>query len=168
MAIFQAMPWSGGELLMHQKMRVPSDLDNPSVPMLSQQAARTLQQASLLAVGTVDANLQPWTTIWGGDSGFARSLGQSIVGVRTSVAARHDPVVESLVGTRADGEIVRSEGAGTMVSGLTIDLATRKRVKLYGRTIAGALSADDSGTETNPGHGAEIQLVIKVEQSLGQ
>jgi len=47
-----------------------------------------------------------------------------------------------------------------MIGGLAIDLETRRRVKLYGRMVAGALSA----TEKDIG---EVQLVVKIEQSLG-
>jgi len=164
------MSWHRGEDLMHQKLQVPSDLDNPSVPMLSQQAARTLQQAPLFAVGTVDADQRPWTSIWGGESGFSRPLGQSIIGVRTPVAATCDPVVEALVGSRPDGGIVKEEGSGRMISGLTIDLAARKRVKLYGRMVAGALSTikpDDPDVQANESSDTEIQLVMRIEQSLG-
>lgn len=166
MAIFEAMPWHGGELSMHEKLHTPSDMDNPTVPMLSQQAARMLERAPLLAIGALDDQLRPWTSVWGGAPGFSRSLGQSVIGIRTSVASHSDPVVEALVGKRPDGQIVKEEGAGRMVSGLTFDLATRKRVKLYGRMIAGALKSIDLD-----GHNgeleSEIQLVVHVEQSLG-
>ena len=64
-----------------------------------------------------------------------------------------------------------------MVAGLAIDLGTRKRVKIYGRMVAGALGVRDmdddgeddgerrvDGLEERQG---EIQLVVKVDQSLG-
>lgn len=167
MAIFEAMSWHGGEDLMHQKLHVPADRDNPTVPMLSQQAARMLQSAPLLAIGTLDAEARPWTSLWGGEPGFSQPLGQSIIGIRTSVASHLDPVVESLVGTKPGGEIVKEEGIGRMVSGLTFDLATRKRVKLYGRMIAGALQSTEPEAENHGDAGCEIQLVLKIEQSLG-
>lgn len=48
------------------------------------------------------------------------------------------------------------------MSGLAIDLDSRLRVKLSGRMIAGALQEPekDSGV-------AEVQLVMKIESSLG-
>jgi len=115
----------------------------------------------------LDQQGQPWTTLWGGEPGLARPLGGGIIGLKTPVIARHDPVIEELVGKEANGEVVREEGQGRMVSGLTIDLVTRKRVKMYGRMIAGALMLRaDEATEHQEAV-AEVQLVVKVEQSLG-
>lgn len=170
MSFFQATPWHEGEEKMHQALHVPEQ-DNPTVPMLTQQAATMLQRAPLLAIGTLDAENRPWTTIWGGDRGFSQAIGQSIVGIRTPVAPHLDPVVERLVGKETGGEVAREEGKGKMVGGLAIDLETRKRVKVYGRMVAGALGArtkteDEATSETIEPQG-EIQLVVKVEQSLG-
>ena len=54
-----------------------------------------------------------------------------------------------------------------MVSGLTIDLETRKRTKLFGRMVAGALTLrEDEATDSRQSI-AEVQLVLKIEQSLG-
>jgi len=51
---------------------------------------------------------------------------------------------------------------------LTIDLETRKRVKLAGRMIAGALgSLDEDGQSEHTGIG-QVQLVVKIESSLGE
>ncbi|KAK4549319.1 hypothetical protein LTR36_006316 [Oleoguttula mirabilis] len=167
MAFYQDMPWHDGEEKMHLAMHVPGGMDNPTVPALSPQLANHLQTAPLIAIGTVDQQGRPWTTLWGGESGMARSLGGGIVGIRTAVTGRHDPVVEELVGRDPTGEVVREQGQGRMVSGLTIDLVTRKRVKMYGRMVAGALSTRE---DELTGHGetvAEVQLVLKIEQSLG-
>lgn len=54
-----------------------------------------------------------------------------------------------------------------MVSGLTIDLETRKRVKMYGRMVAGSASMKEDEVAGNEEHVAEMQLVLKIEQSLG-
>ena len=166
MAFFEALPWHEGEQAMHSKLRVPEQ-DNPTVPLLSPQATNMLQRAPLLAIGTVDAQNRPWTTVWGGETGFAQSLGNSIIGIRTPVAARHDPVVEILVGKEANGAVVKEEGAGRMLSALSIDLATRKRVKLGGRMIAGALSMRKNDEDVQSAQQSEIQLAVKIEQSLG-
>ena len=69
-------------------------------------------------------------------------------------------MVETLLGDKADGEVVQEKGTGKMVGGLAIDLETRRRVKLYGRMVAGALAATEEGV-------GEVQLVVKIEQSLG-
>lgn len=171
-----AVPWSSGEEEMHRLMHVP-DRDNPTSAMLTPQAAFMLQRAPLLALGAIDAHGNPWTTIWGGSPAFSRDLGSGLVGTRTIVDAVNDPVVQILVGGRDDGEVVNEEGAGRMIGGLSIDLMTRKRVKIFGRMVAGALSsvgpdestmADVTSNDNKPTQDqAEIQLVIKVEQSLG-
>ena len=171
MAFFQALPWHEGEEKMHKALHVPEQ-DNPTVTGLTQQAASMLQRGPLLAIGTLDADGKPWTTVWGGEPGFSRPLGQGIIGVRTPVAVAHDPVVATLVGTSAEGEVVREQGNGRMVAGLAIDLETRKRVKLYGRMVAGALGSKTSGEDHESQTGAagvqgEIQLVVRIEQSLG-
>lgn len=167
MAFYQDMPWHSGEEQMQKALRVP-DLDNPTVPTMSPQLANHLQIAPLIAIGTLDAEGRPWTTLWGnGDHGLARPLTQNIVGIRTAVAGRHDPVVEELVGKEATGQVFKEEGEGRMVSGLTIDLETRKRVKLYGRMVAGALSSRDDELTGAQESIAETQLVLKIEQSLG-
>ncbi|KAK5166942.1 uncharacterized protein LTR77_007671 [Saxophila tyrrhenica] len=163
----QDLPWHDGEEQMRKALHVP-DHDNPTVPALSPQLANHLQIAPLIAIGTLDKEGRPWTTLWGnGDKGFAQPVGQGVIGIRTPVTGKHDPVVEELVGKEAKGDVVREEGTGRMVSGLTIDLETRKRVKMYGRMVAGALSIREDEATDHEEHVAEVQLVIKIEQSLG-
>jgi hypothetical protein len=165
--IFMAHPWHDGEEKMHHLMNVPSH-DNPTTYALTPQAAYMLQRAPLLAVGAVDSESRPWTTLLGGESGFSRPLGGNIVGVRANVDPEFDPVVEILVpkDRRGEGEVVKSEGEGRLVGGLTIDLMTRKRVKIAGRMVAGAVSVGD--TEDGGLGVGEMQLVCKIDQSLGK
>jgi NAD(P)H-flavin reductase len=166
MAFYQDMPWHEGEIAMAREMQVP-DMDNPTFPTLSPQLANHAQIAPLIAIGTLDKQGRPWTTLWGGEKGISQPVAQGILGIRCQVVRQHDPVVEELVGKEANGEVVREEGMGRMVSGLTIDLETRKRTKLFGRMIAGALSMrEDEATESRQSI-AEVQLVLKIEQSLG-
>lgn len=166
MAFFQDLPWHEGELAMAKAMRVPH-MDNPTVPALSPQLANHSQIAPLIAVGTVDKQGRPWTTLWGGEKGISQPIAQGIIGIRTPVVGQYDPVVEELVGKEATGNVVREEGNGRMVGGLTIDLETRKRVKMYGRMVAGALSSREDEATDAKDHVAEVQLVLKIEQSLG-
>ncbi|GAB7349439.1 hypothetical protein MBLNU459_g8546t1 [Dothideomycetes sp. NU459] len=164
MAFFQALPWHEGEEEMHKQLRVP-EIDNPTVPRLSHQAVVMLQRAPLIAIGALDSDGNSWVTLWGGAQGLSQPLGNSIIGVKTPVAVTSDPVVETLFGGKADGQVVREEGRGRMVGGLAIDLETRKRVKIYGRMVAGALkSYQDEETGAEQG---EVQLVVNIEQSLG-
>ncbi|KAL5318570.1 hypothetical protein ACEPPN_013632 [Leptodophora sp. 'Broadleaf-Isolate-01'] len=160
MAFYEAdSSWHAGEEEMHKLLRVPAR-DNPTQPYLTPQAANTLIRAPLIALGTLDDEGRPWTTLWGGEAGFSRAIAQGIIGVKTTVDREYDPVVKVLLGDKADGEVVQVQGTGKMVSGLTINLETRKRVKLYGRMVAGALAATEVGI-------GEVQLVVKIEQSLG-
>ncbi|KAK3707740.1 hypothetical protein LTR37_011917 [Vermiconidia calcicola] len=164
----QDMPWHEGETKMQRKLRVP-DMDNPTVPTMSPQLANHLQVTPLIAIGTLDKKGRPWTTLWGnGDKGFARPMVQRVIGIRTPVTGKYDPVVEELFGKEATGEIVREENhEGRMVAGLTIDLETRKRVKLFGRMVAGALGIRDDEVTEQEEHVVEVQLVLDIKQSLG-
>jgi hypothetical protein len=167
MTFYQALDFHEGEKLMQRKLHVP-DMDNPTIPMLSPQASSMLQRAPLLAFGTLDSEGRPWTTVWGGRAGFSRPLGNSTIGIRTPVALKLDPVVEVLVGRDAKDEIVKEEGEGRTLSGLAIDLDTRKRVKLAGRMVAGSLGSTDGahGTNNDSQQGV-LQLVARIDETLG-
>lgn len=165
----QTLDWNEGERQMHTLMHAPDNFDNPNFPGLSPQLANHLRLAPLIAIGVLDSEDRPWTTLWGnGEKGFAQPVAEGgIIGIKTAVTGRFDPVVEELFGKEANGEVVREEGKGRMVSGLTLDLETRKRVKMYGRMIAGALSTREDEITDRKQHVAEVQLVLKIEQSLG-
>ncbi|EME48939.1 hypothetical protein DOTSEDRAFT_19432 [Dothistroma septosporum NZE10] len=162
----QELPWHAGEKRVAELMRTPP-YDNPTVPALSPQLSNHLQIAPLIAIGTLDKQGRPWTTLWGGRKGLSQPLGGGIVGIKTPVTGQHDPVVEELFGKEATGAVVREEGKGRMVSGLTIDLETRKRTKMFGRMIAGALMKKDDEVTGTEESSVEAQLVLKIEQSLG-
>ncbi|PPJ56134.1 hypothetical protein CBER1_02088 [Cercospora berteroae] len=163
---FGALDWHSGEAEMQRKLQVHG-LDNPTVPQLSPQLANHLQIAPTISLGTIDADGRPWTTLLGGGKPLSQPLGNGIIGIKSAVTGKHDPVVELLVGKEATGQVVREEGKGRMISGLTIDLDTRKRVKLYGRMIAGALSTRDDEVTGQQESIVEMQVVLKIEQSLG-
>ncbi|KAJ5671809.1 Riboflavin synthase-like beta-barrel [Penicillium longicatenatum] len=152
------MPWHDGEETVHHLLKVP-DVDNPSVPFLSPRAGDFLQRAPLVALGTLDAEGRPWSTLWGGQAGFAGPIAESIIGLRALVDTKGDPVVKELLGNH-NGRTSENVSlpAEKMVSGLAIDLENRLRVKLFGRMMAGSL---------NNGDVAQAQLVVKIEESLG-
>ncbi|KAF2196595.1 hypothetical protein GQ43DRAFT_484820 [Delitschia confertaspora ATCC 74209] len=157
-----ALSFHSGEEKMHQLLRIPHN-DNPTSSMLTPQASFILQSAPLMAVGALDADSRPWTSLWGGKPGFSRPLGGGIVGTRTVVDGVHDPVVQALVDGSEKGAVV--EGKGKMVSALAIDLINRKRMKVFGRMVAGSLGEvemEGSGKVQD-----QLQLVTKIEQSLG-
>jgi hypothetical protein len=171
MAFLMGLPWSDGEQEIHRLLKVP-EYDNPTSTALNPQGAYMLQQAPLLAVGTLDTSGRPWTTVWGGEPGLSRPLGGSVIGLRTAVDKQNDPVVQILVGNKPEGEVVQEEGRGRMVSFLAIKPMTRQRVKLYGRMLAGAVNvAGEEGAESDiQSHSStqgEIQLVERIEQTLG-
>lgn len=144
---------------MHDMLHVPNDY-NPTSMFLSPFASSLLIRCPLVAVGALDADEWPWTSLWGGEPGFSQPVAQGIIGVKTTVDRIYDPVLQALLGDAADGEVVQEKDGGKMVSAVAIDLQSRKRVKLYGKSIAGAVSATE-------GDAGEVQLVVKIEQSLG-
>lgn len=168
--------WHDGEKDMRSLLKVPEP-ENATVAALSQKLAVMLQRAPLLAIGCVDGDHNPWVTVWGGDAGLAAAIGGNLMGVRTTVEAKFDPVVQTLVRGYTDGEMVREEGRGRMVGGLSIDLEQRNRVKLYGRMVAGSVrgapttekddQAPDDAKKEKGQDSIELQLVVKVEESLG-
>lgn len=153
------MPWHTGEQTMHKLLHVTMD-ENPTSPFLTPYASSLLVRSPLLALGALDSNGWPWTTLWGGEAGFSQPVAKSIIGIKTMVDRIHDPVLQILLGDSMDGEVVQEKDGGKMVGGLAIDLQTRQRVKLYGKSIAGAVSAEENDV-------GEVQLVVKIEQSLG-
>ena len=179
MAFYQALPWHAGEDKIHEMTRVPS-MDNPTHPMLSHFAANRIAVSPTIALGTVDNEDRVWCTLWGGDVPIAQLVAPGgVIGIRTQVDASFDPVVQALYGGKDGGEIVRHDPTkGKMVSGLSIKLEDRDRVKLFGKMMAGSLSADEAPEELaeqtvtdskhqNIGKTGHAQLVVQITQSLG-
>ncbi|KAH8601449.1 oxidoreductase-like protein [Bisporella sp. PMI_857] len=159
-AIYNAeIQFHSGEQEMHKLFKIPNR-DNPTAPLLTPYAANLLVQSPIIALGTLDGEGKPWTTILGGESGFSQPVAQSIIGLNTTVERVHDPVISAIFGDKVNGEIIKETETGRMISALAIDLEHRKRVKLYGHMVAGALSATEDGI-------GNVQLVVKIEQSLG-
>ena len=158
--------WHEGEEKMHSLLHVPNQ-DNPTAPGLTPYGAHMLQSAPLIAIGTLDREGRPWTTLVGGEPGFARPVGNSLVGVKTLVDRRYDPVIQLLLEGEKESQASEGTSRGRIFSALAIDLASRSRVKIAGRTVACSLGSVDSKFQ---GHGegiGEAQLIFKVEQSLG-
>ncbi|KAF1850304.1 oxidoreductase-like protein [Cucurbitaria berberidis CBS 394.84] len=167
MAFSLAMPWNEGEEKMQHLLRVP-ELDNPTATMLTPQASFMLERGPLLALGTLDSQSRPWTTLWGGSVGFSEPLGGGLIGTRTLVDGKNDPVVQALVGSAEKGEMLQLKDGGKILSGLAIDLMTRKRVKIAGRMVAGTVKEVDVKVEGDADKKQDqIQLITKIDQSLG-
>ena len=175
MAFFQAASWHEGEVSMHKRTKVGLDFDNPTTPFLAPRYGQWIQQYPLMAVGTLDDNDRPWCTVWGSDQlPIAQPVASSVMGVRTTVDASFDPVVQAIYQGKDDGEVFQADGKGRLMAGLSIHLEERSRVKVAGQVIAGALTANESSNvdgapqhNTNVGKSGEIQLVVKIDQSLG-
>jgi hypothetical protein len=154
--------WHAGERAVHALLKVPtSGRRNPTTAGLPLSYAHRVAVSPLLAVGTLDDQGRPWTTIWGGERGFAQSVAQGILGVQSLVDKAHDPVVEALLGKAADGEVVQPEDDKVM-SALSVDLETRDRVKLAGKMMVGTLTGRSDNSTI-----AETQLAMVVQESLG-
>ncbi|KAM5452846.1 hypothetical protein MaudCBS49596_003154 [Microsporum audouinii] len=164
--------WHEGEQKMHQLMHVPHE-ENPTAAFLSPGAASLAQRCPLLALGTLDKQGRPWSTVWGGQAGFVGPVAQSIIGIRNIIDGTYDPVAETLLGGELTGTIVKESSPGRLMSALPIDMENRRRVKLMGRMVAGSMeeTSEEPGSEsTNDdsiGKAAQVQLVMKVDESLG-
>jgi NAD(P)H-flavin reductase len=187
MAFHAALDWHEGEERVHKLTGVDRMVgDNPTSPFLTPRAAYMVQRYPLMALGTLDDQSRPWVTVWGGEPPFAQQVARSVLGIRTTVDTIHDPVVQALFKGETSGEVLKEEGAGRPVAGLSILLEERGRVKLAGNVVGGACSAheptsNDSSEDTKdtptptatstatptPTGAGEIQLVLKITQSLG-
>ena len=158
--------WHEGEQQMHSLLHLP-ETENPTSYGLAPYGLRILQRSPLLAIGTLDDDGRPWTTLLGGEPGFARYLGrQSIIGVEALADRVFDPVLSALTSSRHQGEITQHETDGRIMSGLAINLATRERVKLSGRIVVGSFGQSESSTDEEDNAGT-VQLIMKIEKSLG-
>ncbi|KAH8705026.1 putative oxidoreductase [Talaromyces proteolyticus] len=159
------LPFNEGEMAMHQKLNVPPR-ENPTTPFLTPYGAYMLSTAPLLSMGALDTEGRPWSTVWGGEAGFAGLLGKNVVGMRALVDRAYDPVVQALLGETADGTVIKAD---KMLSGVSIDLENRTRVKLHGRMVLGTLTdAEDNEAPSDvAGSRGKMQLVVKIDESLG-
>jgi hypothetical protein len=114
-----------------------------------------LRTASLLVLGTLDANSRPWTSIIGSalapseeGRGFIAGLEDDQLEVSGRVALG-DPALSNL---QRNGMV--------MISGLGMDLGRRKRVKLFGSVTEDARSIDENS--------GKIAMTMKVTQSMGK
>lgn len=141
---FRIGEFHSGEIEIHNLLKVPP-LENPTSPGLPFPYHRRILNSPLLALGTLDSRLRPWTTVWGGQRGFANVIAPDILGVSSEVS-KFDPVYQALWD---GGEKDRA------MSGLAIDLENRDRVKIMGRMVAGAVD------------GQRVQMAMLVTESLG-
>src|SRR5579862_2585801 len=89
------LAWHPGERALKRLLRVPEGR-NPTSPFLTSRSAHILEISPLVAIGTLDQNNNPWTTVWGGEPGFSRPIGQTTISIRALIDRAYDPVVEAL------------------------------------------------------------------------
>ena len=143
------LPWHAGEQKIQSLLHVPL-VGNPTVPGLSPGAGMLVKRAPLFALGTLDDQGRPWTTVWNAE-GSTCSKSEGAIEAKSLVDSRFDPVVQAVAERDTD----------KMVSALAIDLETRRRVKLYGRTISTLLSHGIAES-------VQARLALRIETSLGE
>lgn len=162
----ESLGWHEGEKFMHSLLHVPED-DNPTTLGLSPYGSSMAMRSPLLALGTLDNVGRPWTTLLGGEPAFTRPIGHSMVRVKTLIDRRFDPVLEILTNAERNGRSSDQEPGGLPISGLPIDLLNRNRLKISGTLIASAVNELDSDVDEEVSSVGEVQLIIKVDRSLG-
>ena len=158
--------WHDGEDQMHKLLHVP-DMGNPTKPGLSPHAQRLLHLSSLLAIGIIDDQGQPWTTILAGEPGFAKSLGQSVVGARALADIKYDPVIQALFPKGEAAGVADDQVKATDFAALGIHLASRDRIKLHGKVVAGGIGNSDTASRTSSVDISQVQIAFLVTGSLG-
>ncbi|KIL87171.1 hypothetical protein FAVG1_09725 [Fusarium avenaceum] len=146
-------PWHQGEVAVHDLLKVPTK-DNPTAAGFPIRYEERLLQSPIVAVGTLDDQGRPWTTIWGGQRGFAQRTAEDVISLTSAVDMSSDPVFEALWADQPRNGLI--QGRGRPMSGLTVDLETRDRIKIVSsRMIAG--SVEDG----------KVQITMHVTGSLG-
>lgn len=164
---------------MHKLVHVPTG-ENPTAAGFPARYGYRVQQSPLVALGALDDEGRPWTTVWGGMPGFARPIGHDLLMAGSLVDAEHDPVISALFGGGAgkgDGAAGGSRyqmgpsdfasGGGKVVSGLSIDLATRDRVKVGGRLVEGGVVVEPGPLGGGENGVARAEMVVLIEEGLG-
>ncbi|KAJ5819747.1 oxidoreductase [Penicillium riverlandense] len=151
------MPWHSGERKMHDLMKV-SDQVNPTSELLPPGTGHFVYQAPLVAIGVVDHWGKPWTTVLGGEPGFARPVGDSMIMMDTPAPNMDDPILQFLLGSTPVNQTAQFHGEKPIIAGLAIDLESRMRVKLHGRFRAGQVYYE--------GQTRRAQLVFEIDASL--
>lgn len=171
----QRPSWHAGELAVHKMVHVPTP-ENPTAAGFPARYGYRVQQSPLVAIGALDDDGRPWTTIWGGVPGFARPIGHDLLMAGSLVDAENDPVIGALFGAgRGDGGASKyqmdpadfASGGGKVLSGLSIDLATRDRVKLGGRLVEGGIVMEPGPLGGSDEGVARAEMVVLVEEGLG-
>lgn len=174
----QRPSWHAGELAVHKMVHVPTP-ENPTTAGFPARYGYRVQQSPLVALGALDDDGRPWTTVWGGVPGFARPIGHDLLMAGSLVDVDHDPVISALFGSggpgKEDGKDRKyqmdpaefASGGGKVMSGLSIDLATRDRVKLGGRLVEGGVVMEPGPLGGGQDGVGRAEMVVLIEEGLG-
>ncbi|KAI5807374.1 hypothetical protein DFH27DRAFT_316401 [Peziza echinospora] len=148
----QAFEFHAGEMSIRELFNVPLGY-NPTSPYLAPNALNFLSNnANLLVTGTLDSQDRPWSSILWGEPGFIMGLNNTMVGLSAS-AGHGDPIFD----TMGDGK----EFKGRKVSGLAVNLAGKRRWKIFGRLNMGKFETAAGGDY------GKVQMLLNILESLG-
>ncbi|KAH8908524.1 hypothetical protein BR93DRAFT_950357 [Coniochaeta sp. PMI_546] len=157
-----AFGWHSGERAVQDLLGV-STASRPNPTSLEFPPAHGIRIASnhLMGLGALDDQGRPWSTIWGGERGFAQRIAKGILGIRALVDRTYDPVAQALLGAPGGGTVQPDDmtTGHKFMSGMSIDFDSRDRVKIMGRLLT-----SDAGDDVKVG---EVQLAMIVQESTG-
>lgn len=154
--------WHSGEITVQEMVGV-STASRPNPTSLEFPPAHGSRIASnhLFSLGALDDEGRPWSTIWGGERGFAKRIAKGILEIRALVDRQYDPVAQALLDSTPQGELARPVATKQkFISGVSIDFDSRDRVKVMGRLLTGEARDYDDKV-------GEIQLAMAVQESTG-
>ncbi|KAH7092460.1 hypothetical protein FB567DRAFT_238216 [Paraphoma chrysanthemicola] len=154
--------WHMGERTVQEMLGV-STASRPNPTSLEFPPAHGARIASnhLFSLGALDDEGRPWSTIWGGERGFAKRIAKGVLEIRALVDRQYDPVAQALLGSTTQGETARPVATEQkFMSGLSIDFDSRDRVKVMGKLLTGEARNHDDKV-------GEIQLAMAVQESTG-
>ncbi|KAM7199631.1 hypothetical protein V8F33_004283 [Rhypophila sp. PSN 637] len=163
--------WHPGEISAHKLLKVTtSHRRNPTQQGLSYSHGYRVSESPIVALGTLDQEGNIWTTLWGGEKGFARPVARNVLALQSLLSVKGDPFLGALLqldenNNALKGGVIKPAGEGKMMSGLSVDLETRDRVKLAGRVLVASL--DNNSGESERAAVREIQLAMVVDEGLG-
>ena len=145
---------------------------NPTSTAFPPAHGKRIAENELMAVGALDDSGRPWTTVWGGQRGFADRIAEGTLRIRALVDGIHDPVTQALLPLPVDGRQLprypddASDDGLKLISGMSIDFESRDRVKVMGRLLAAKILERDNNRNKDKLL-SEVQLSMLVQESTG-
>jgi hypothetical protein len=156
--------WHSGEQAVQKLVGVSTfSRQNPTSTVFPVAHGQRIAINQLLGVGALDERGRPWSSVWGGERGFARRTAEATLEIETLVDCKYDPVVRALLlsGLPAPEE---AQWGRKFVSGMSMDFDSRDRVKIMGRMLTGGLLPMSSDYNKDVG---EARITMLVQESTG-